>query len=62
MQALLARIGIAREAVKPLADPEPHGRERLMSEALRPAATTDQWQPRFKAPDLPSRPTRRWPA
>ncbi|MGA9051247.1 MAG: double-strand break repair protein AddB, partial [Pseudolabrys sp.] len=52
MQALLARIGIAREAVKPLADPEPHGREMLTSEALRPAATTDQWQTRFKAPDF----------
>ena len=52
MQALLARIGIAREAVKPLADPEPHGREMLTSEALRPAATTDHWQTRFKAPDF----------
>ena len=39
MQALLARIGIARDAVVALA--EPRGRERLVSEALRPAAATD---------------------
>ena len=36
MQALLTRIGIARDAVASLA--APHGRERLLSEALRPAA------------------------
>ena len=45
MHALLARLGIARDAVKSLADPAPHGREMLVSEALRPAATTDHWQP-----------------
>jgi ATP-dependent helicase/nuclease subunit B len=50
MQALLARIGIARDAVKSLADPAPHGREMLVSEALRPAATTDRWQLRFQTP------------
>jgi len=42
MQALLARIGIARDAVKSLA--EPRGRERLVSEVLRPAASTDMWR------------------
>jgi ATP-dependent helicase/nuclease subunit B len=42
MQALLARIGIGRDAVIPLA---PSGRrEALVSNALRPAATTDLWQ------------------
>jgi len=41
MQALLARIGIARDAVVTLA--EPRGRERLLSEVLRPAAATDVW-------------------
>jgi ATP-dependent helicase/nuclease subunit B len=47
MQALLERIGIARDAVVSLA--EPRGRERLISEALRPAASTDLW--RQKAAD-----------
>jgi len=44
MQALLARIGIAREAVQSLA--EARGRERLVSEILRPAAATDLWPTR----------------
>jgi ATP-dependent helicase/nuclease subunit B len=42
MQALLARIGIGRGAVEDLA--QPRGRERLVSEALRPAAATDKWR------------------
>src|SRR5579862_3887698 len=42
MQALLDRIGIGRDAVANLA--EPRGRERFLSEALRPAATTDMWR------------------
>ena len=42
MQALLTRIGISRDAVVPLA--QPRGRERLISEALRPAAATDLWR------------------
>ena len=42
MQALLTRIGIGRDAVECLA--KPCGRERLISEALRPAATTDVWR------------------
>jgi ATP-dependent helicase/nuclease subunit B len=41
MQALLTRIGIGRSAVASLA--EPRGRELLLSEALRPAASTDLW-------------------
>jgi ATP-dependent helicase/nuclease subunit B len=44
MQALLTTIGIARDEVVNLAAPSAHGRERLVSEALRPAATTDRWQ------------------
>ena len=44
MQALLARIGITRDAVERLA--EPCGREWLVSEALRPAAATDLWRQR----------------
>ncbi|MGC1779132.1 MAG: double-strand break repair protein AddB, partial [Xanthobacteraceae bacterium] len=42
MAALLARIGIGRDAAVPLA--APHGRERLVSEALRPAAATELWR------------------
>jgi len=44
LQALLARIGITRGEVSALAQPAPHGREQLVSEALRPAATTERWQ------------------
>ncbi len=49
MQALLSRIGIARDEVKPLGAPAPHGRERLVSEALRPASTTEHWLARRSA-------------
>jgi ATP-dependent helicase/nuclease subunit B len=42
MQALLTRIGIGRDRVVTLG--QARGRERLMSEALRPAATTELWQ------------------
>jgi ATP-dependent helicase/nuclease subunit B len=50
MQALLKRIGIGRDAVENLA--EPWGRERLVSEVLRPAAATDIWRQRAAAPDF----------
>jgi ATP-dependent helicase/nuclease subunit B len=48
MQALLTRIGIARDAVVSLA--EPRGRERLVSEAMRPAAATDLWRQKAAEP------------
>lgn len=48
MQALLARIGIARDAVDTLA--LPCGRERLVSEAMRPAAATEMWRERAGDP------------
>jgi len=44
MQALLRRIGIARERVLVLGKPSAHRRERYASEALRPAAVTDRWR------------------
>ncbi len=50
MQALLATLGIDRGAVKALAAPQ--GRELLVSEALRPAATTDHWQQRAATKDF----------
>lgn len=39
----LAAIGIGRDAVESLCAPAAPGRERLVSRALRPAATTEQW-------------------
>jgi ATP-dependent helicase/nuclease subunit B len=52
LQALLARIGIARDAVVSLA--EPGSRDRVTAEVLRPAAATDRWrqdaaEPQFAA-------------
>jgi ATP-dependent helicase/nuclease subunit B len=44
MQAVLARIGIARDAVDSLA--KANGREVLLSEAMRPAMQTDSWRER----------------
>ena len=52
MQALLRRIGIAREEVVALGTPAAHGRERYVSEALLPAAATDRWQ-QLAASDFP---------
>src|SRR6202162_2518845 len=42
MQALLTRIGVTRNVVESLA--EASGRERLLSEALRPAGATGMWR------------------
>lgn len=44
MQALLARIGVARDDVTLLGTPS--ARDAIVSEALRPAAATDLWQGR----------------
>jgi ATP-dependent helicase/nuclease subunit B len=56
MQALLGRIGITREQVDVLGHPFADGRERYVSEALRPAAATDLWRqratPETAAPEL----------
>src|SRR5215468_7263979 len=52
MQALLRRIGIAREQVVALGTAGAHDRERYISEALRPAAATERWQ-RLAACDVP---------
>jgi ATP-dependent helicase/nuclease subunit B len=46
MQALLARIGLTREAVVRLASAGDSGRERLVSEAFRPAVATHLWRER----------------
>ena len=52
MHALLDRIGIERGDVGQLHVPEAHGRERLVSEALRPAVTTEHWQARVQTKEF----------
>src|SRR5262249_58187731 len=47
MHALLARMGVKRRDVGILIAPAPHGRETLVSEALRPAGATDKWRTRL---------------
>jgi ATP-dependent helicase/nuclease subunit B len=44
MEALLRRMGIARDEVIELGKPRAAAHDRLVSEALRPAAATDGWQ------------------
>jgi ATP-dependent helicase/nuclease subunit B len=50
LQALLTRIGVSRDVVASLA--EASGRERLISEVLRPAAATDIWPKRTADPQF----------
>jgi ATP-dependent helicase/nuclease subunit B len=52
LHGLLKRIGIARGSVDILGKPEAHGRERLVSEAMRPAQATDKWNERLGQPDF----------
>ncbi len=49
MQRLLRHMGIGRRDVGVLVPPAAHGRETLVSEALRPAAATDKWRTRLDA-------------
>jgi ATP-dependent helicase/nuclease subunit B len=44
LAALIRRIGILRSDIVALAAPMPHGRERVTSEALRPASVSELWQ------------------
>ena len=50
MATLLKRIGISRRDVEILGAAEAHGRERLVSEVLRPAASSELWKGRLSAP------------
>ncbi len=52
MHKLLDALAIRRDAVRQLVLPHPHGRELLLSEALRPAVTTERWQARAKSKDF----------
>src|SRR5271168_4334019 len=50
MHALLQRFGIKRSDVEILMPPAPHGRDVLVSEAMRPSGATAQWHDRLKQP------------
>jgi ATP-dependent helicase/nuclease subunit B len=52
MHALLERFGLKRGDVEPLGTPAPHGRELLMSEAMRPSNATAQWHRRLEQPEV----------
>jgi len=43
LHGLLERFGIKRRDVEPLMPPAPDGREVLMSEAMRPATSSEKW-------------------
>jgi len=43
LHGLLARFGIKRRDVEPLAIPAAHGREVLTSETMRPATSSEKW-------------------
>src|SRR4029077_373239 len=53
MQGLLKLMGVARDEVVALGEEAANGRQRVLSEALRPASATDRWQtlaaPEFSA-------------
>src|SRR5438477_6073223 len=52
MHALLQRFGIKRSDVEILWPPAKHGRDVLVSEAMRPSTATAQWHARLKQPDI----------
>jgi ATP-dependent helicase/nuclease subunit B len=49
LKRLLGRLKISRSEVELLATPAAPAREKLLSEAFRPAATTDRWRDRANA-------------
>ena len=55
MHALLRRLGIKRSDVEILATPVPHGREILVSEAMRPSSETARWHDRLAQPEVAAR-------
>src|SRR6202000_1092848 len=52
MHALLDRFGIPRRDVRSLQPPAPHGRDVLLSEAMRPSSATAQWHDRLGRPEI----------
>jgi ATP-dependent helicase/nuclease subunit B len=55
MHALLDRFKIKRGDVEILGEPAPHGRDVLVSEAMRPSNATAQWHRRLAEPDIVGR-------
>src|SRR6266481_1775154 len=55
MHALLQRFGISRSEVGIILAPAPHGRDVLVSEAMRPSTATAQWHDRLKQPEIADR-------
>ena len=43
LKRLVDHVGVTRAELESLAPPAPHGREAIVSDAMRPAATTDLW-------------------
>jgi ATP-dependent helicase/nuclease subunit B len=52
MHALLHRLGIRRGDVEILDEPAPHGRDVLVSEAMRPSNASAQWHRRLGEPGI----------
>src|SRR5213080_484521 len=52
MHALLHRLGIRRGDVEIRGAPAAHGRDVLVSEAMRPSNSTAEWQRRLAQPDI----------
>jgi ATP-dependent helicase/nuclease subunit B len=52
MHGLLDKFGLKRSDVELLGTPAPHGRELLMSEAMRPSNATAQWHRRLEEPEV----------
>ena len=52
MHALLDKFGIKRGDVEILGEPAPHGRDMLVSEAMRPSNATAQWYQRLAKPEI----------
>jgi ATP-dependent helicase/nuclease subunit B len=52
MHALLHRFGIKRGDVEILGNPAPHGRDVLISEAMRPSNASAQWHRRLAQPEI----------
>jgi ATP-dependent helicase/nuclease subunit B len=52
MHALLHRFGVKRGDVEILGKPAPHGRDVLVSEAMRPSNATAQWHRRLAQPEI----------
>ena len=52
MHALLQRFGIKRGDVEILGEPAPHGRDVLVSEAMRPSNASAQWHRRLAQPAI----------